>query len=89
MGFNDCFLSTFISSFQDKISESQGLAERSRYIADNFGMDSTKARKIWTFGGPGSDPNLLVDATKGVQGIQDSRDSIVAAAMLVFDSVRH
>ena len=52
-------------------------------------MDSTKARKIWTFGGPGCDPNLLVDATKGVQGIQDSRDSIVAAAMLVFDRVRH
>lgn len=52
---------------------------RARILADDFGWDVTDARKIWCFGPDGGGPNLLVDTTKGVQYLNEIKDSCVAA----------
>ena len=51
---------------------------RARYLVDNYQWDATDARKIWAFGPEGTGPNLLVDVTKGVQYLNEIKDSVVA-----------
>jgi len=53
---------------------------RGRRLADEFKWDITEARKIWSFGCPPDGiANLLVDTTKGVQYLNEIKDSIVGA----------
>ncbi|KAF8726155.1 hypothetical protein AX14_008016 [Amanita brunnescens Koide BX004] len=52
---------------------------RARVLADEHGWDVTDARKIWCFGPDTTGPNLLVDVTKGVQYLNEIKDSCVAA----------
>jgi len=52
---------------------------RGRLMADKYGWDVTEARKIWCFGPDTSGANLLVDVTKGVQYLNEIKDSCVAA----------
>ena len=52
---------------------------RARYLADTYDWDVTDARKIWTFGPDTTGPNLFVDASKGVQYMNEIKDSVVAA----------
>ena len=51
---------------------------RARELADNWGWDVTEARKIWCFGPNNSGPNMCVDVTKGVQYLNEIKDSVVA-----------
>jgi elongation factor 2 len=51
---------------------------RARVLADEYGWDVTDARKIWCFGPDTTGPNLLVDATKGVQYLNEIKDHCVA-----------
>jgi elongation factor 2 len=51
---------------------------RARYLADKYEWDVTDARKIWGFGPDTTGPNLLVDVTKGVQYLNEIKDSVVA-----------
>jgi len=51
---------------------------RGRYLADNYDYDITEARKIWCFGPDTNGPNLLMDCTKGVQYLNEIKDSVVA-----------
>ena len=52
--------------------------ERIRYLMDTYGFDDS-ARKIWKFG-PEIDPcNMVVDTTKGVQYMNEIKDSFCAA----------
>jgi len=51
---------------------------RARKLAETYGWDVTEARKIWAFGPEGTGPNLLVDVTKGVQYLNEIKDSVVA-----------
>merc|ERR1711872_1171204 len=37
-----------------------------------------EARKIWCFGPEGTGPNIVIDATKGVQYLNEIKDSVVA-----------
>jgi len=54
--------------------------ERARVLADKFGWDKTDALKLWTFGCPPDGiANVLVDATKGVQYMNEIKDSMVGA----------
>jgi elongation factor 2 len=53
--------------------------ERARYLADKHDWDVAEARRIWCFGPDGRGPNVVVDTTKGVQGLGDVQDSVVAA----------
>jgi len=52
---------------------------RARLLADKYGWDLTEARKIWCFGPETTGPNLLVDVSKGVQYLNEIKDSFVAA----------
>jgi len=54
--------------------------KRARKLADDFKWDVTVARKIWSFGCPPDGlANVLVDATKGVQYLNEIKDSMVGA----------
>ena len=60
------------------VSARQELKTRARYLADKFEWEVTEARKIWCFGPDGTGPNLLIDVTKGVQYLNEIKDSVVA-----------
>ncbi|XP_046463757.1 eukaryotic translation elongation factor 2 [Daphnia pulex] len=51
---------------------------RGRYLSDKYEYDVTEARKIWCFGPDTTGPNLLIDVTKGVQYLNEIKDSVVA-----------
>ncbi|KAF7319731.1 Elongation factor [Mycena kentingensis (nom. inval.)] len=62
-----------------KISARDDFKARARLMADEYGWDVTDARKIWAFGPDTTGPNLLVDVTKGVQYLNEIKDSCIAA----------
>ena len=62
-----------------KVNSKDDFKIRARILADEHGWDVTDARKIWCFGPDTAGPNLLVDMTKGVQYLNEIKDSCVAA----------
>jgi len=52
---------------------------RARLLQDEHGWDPNDAKKIWCFGPETSGPNVFVDVTKGVQYLNEIKDSCVAA----------
>lgn len=52
---------------------------RSKILVDEFGWDKDLAKKIWCFGPDTTGPNMLTDVTKGVQYLNEIKDSCVAA----------
>ena len=53
---------------------------RGRNLAEKFGWDKDiGARKIWCFGPDTTGPNMVIDMTKGVQYLNEIKDSVVAA----------
>lgn len=64
------------------------LKTRARYLADKYEWDVAEARKIWCFGPDGTGPNLLVDVTKGVQYLNEIKDSVVAGFQWAVKEVR-
>ncbi|XP_056270924.1 elongation factor 2-like [Pseudoliparis swirei] len=61
-----------------EVTQRQDVKTRARYLAEKFEWDVGEARKIWCFGPDGTGPNLLVDVTKGVQYLNEIKDSVVA-----------
>uniref|UniRef100_A0A8C0AWM8 Tr-type G domain-containing protein n=1 Tax=Buteo japonicus TaxID=224669 RepID=A0A8C0AWM8_9AVES len=61
-----------------EVSSRQELKQRARYLAEKYEWDVSEARKIWCFGPDGTGPNILVDITKGVQYLNEIKDSVVA-----------
>merc|ERR1712168_1333169 len=51
---------------------------RGRFLADKYEYDITEARKIWCFGPEGTGPNMVIDVSKGVQYLNEIKDSVVA-----------
>lgn len=70
------------------ISSNQELKARARFLAEKYEWDVTEARKIWCFGPDGTGPNLLVDVTKGVQYLNEIKDSVVAGFQWAAKEVR-
>ena len=64
--------------FQGDVNPRQEVKERARYLAEKYDYDATEARKIWCFGPEGTGPNIVVDVTKGVQYLNEIKDSVVA-----------
>ena len=62
-----------------KITPRDDYKQRARYLADEYGWDVADARKIWCFGPDTTGPNMMVDITKGVQYLNEIKDSCVAA----------
>ena len=60
------------------VSPKDEFKARARYLADKYEWDATEARKIWGFGPEGTGPNLLMDVTKGVQYLNEIKDSVLA-----------
>nr|XP_054756306.1 translation elongation factor 2-like [Lytechinus pictus] len=60
------------------ITSRQDAKLRGRYLVDTFGFEVNEARKIWCFGPDGTGPNLLIDCAKGVQYLNEIKDSVVA-----------
>lgn len=65
---------------EGKVEGRQDPKERAKYLSENFDIDVGEARKIWCFG-PDENlgTNFLVDVTKGVQYMNEIKDSCVAA----------
>merc|ERR1712142_74215 len=61
-----------------KVTPRQEAKERGRYLAEKYEMDVGEARKIWCFGPDGQGPNIVMDCTKGVQYLNEIKDSVVA-----------
>jgi len=61
-----------------EVSNKQDFKIRGRYLADKYEYDITEARKIWCFGPDTTGPNIVIDATKGVQYLNEIKDSVVA-----------
>jgi len=53
--------------------------ERSRILADDYGWDKSDTQKIWCFGPDTNGANVFVDAAKGVQFLNEIKDSVEAA----------
>ena len=53
--------------------------QRHRFLQDKHSWDGTEAKKVWCFGPDNSGPNIVVDGTKGVQNMDELKDSVVAA----------
>ena len=52
---------------------------RAQVLEEEYRWDRMEARKIWCFGPDATDPNVLVDVTRGVQYVHEIKDSLVAA----------
>merc|ERR1711973_810104 len=61
-----------------EVAPRQDFKIRGRYLADKYEYDVGEARKIWCFGPDTLGPNLLMDVTKGVQYLNEIKDSVVA-----------
>ncbi|XP_013394736.1 elongation factor 2 [Lingula anatina] len=61
-----------------KVTPRQDPKERGRYLADTYDWDVNEARKIWSFGPEGTGPNMVIDVTKGVQYLNEIKESVVA-----------
>jgi elongation factor 2 len=62
-----------------KITPRDDPKSRARELSEKYGWDVTEARKIWCFGPETTGPNTLVDVSKGVQYLNEIKDSFVAA----------
>ena len=47
-------------------------------MADKYDYEVGEARKIWCFGPDGTGPNIICDVSKGVQYLNEIKDSVVA-----------
>jgi len=64
---------------KEDITPKQEPKARARLLAEKYGWDVMDARKVWAFGPETTGPNLLVDCSKGVQYLNEIRDSVEAA----------
>ena len=63
----------------EEISPKTESKERIRNLVDNFEWDKNDAMKIWCFGPETNGPNMLIDVAKGVQFLNEIKDSMEAA----------
>merc|ERR1712133_118656 len=61
-----------------EVNPRQDIKVRGRFLSEKYEFDATDARKIWCFGPDTNGPNILVDVTKGVQYLNEIKDSVVA-----------
>ena len=52
---------------------------RAKILQEKYEWDPADARKIWCYGPDGRGPNVVVDVTKGVQNMNDMKDSFTSA----------
>ncbi|PWZ57398.1 Elongation factor 2 [Zea mays] len=62
----------------DRIGPRDDPKVRSQILSQEFGWDKDLAKKIWCFGPETTGPNMVVDMCKGVQYLNEIKDSVVA-----------
>jgi len=62
---------------EGKVTPRDEPKKRARHLADNHDFDVEEARKIWGFGPDVTGPNLLMDVSKGVQYLNEIKDSVL------------
>ena len=63
----------------EEVGPKSDAKERSKILVDQFEWDKTDSTKIWCFGPDTNGPNMLVDVAKGVQFLNEIKDSMEAA----------
>jgi len=53
--------------------------KRGKYLMEKYEWDGNDIKKIWCFGPETVGPNLVVDQTKGIQYLNEIKDSVVSA----------
>jgi len=61
-----------------EITGDMDMKTRAKILVEKFGWDVTEAKKIWAFGPDSNSPNILMDATKGIQNLNEIRDHVTA-----------
>jgi elongation factor 2 len=61
------------------IAEKDDYKTRARILSEKYQWDINDARKIWCLGPENTGPNILTDVSKGVQYLNEIKDSVVAA----------
>jgi elongation factor 2 len=64
---------------EGKVTSRDEVKARARVLSTEFEWDPTDARKIWCFGPDSNGPNICTDVSKGVQYLNEIKDSVVAA----------
>jgi len=62
-----------------KLSAKQDPKDLVKALCNDYEWDQNDAKKIWCFGPETQGPNMVVDVTKGVQYLNEIKDSCVAA----------
>merc|ERR1712066_120243 len=63
---------------EGEVNHKQEEKARGKHLSEKYGWDINEARKIWCFGPDVTGPNLVLDASKGVQYLNEIKDSVVA-----------
>ena len=63
----------------EKMGPKADAKERAKELSDTYEWDKSDAQKIWCFGPDTSGANMLVDVAKGVQFLNEIKDSMEAA----------
>lgn len=80
-----CTAAPLNSELTDRIEKGSGvgakddLKDRSKILTEEYDWDKAEALKIWSYGPENAGPNILVDATKGVQFMNEIKDSMESA----------
>ena len=64
---------------EGKIGPRDDPKARSQYMSSTFGWDKESAKKVWCFGPDTTGPNMFIDVAKGVQYLNEIKDSCIAA----------
>merc|ERR1712021_43021 len=59
-----------------KVSSKDDPKIRGRYLSEKYEWDINDARKIWAFGPDQDGANMVIDVTKGVQFLNEIKDSV-------------
>jgi len=63
-----------------KVGPKDDPKNRGKFLSEHYGWDKNEAgTKLWSFGPENSGPNLLVDGTKGLQFMNEIKDSMESA----------
>jgi elongation factor 2 len=63
----------------EKMGPKAETKERGKRLVEEFDWDKTDATKIWCYGPDNNGPNVVVDTAKGVQFLNEIKDSVEAA----------
>ena len=63
----------------EKMGPKAETKERGKRLVEEFDWDKTDSTKIWCYGPDNNGPNMVVDTAKGVQFLNEIKDSVEAA----------